>query len=551
MTQDRTAARVLADQLVIHGADRIFGVPGESYLDLLDAIYETPTLSFVTCRNEGGAAMMADAYGKLTGRPGICAVTRGPGATNASSGVHVAQQDATPFILLVGQVGRQMIGRGAFQEIDYQQMFGRIAKLVSYVDDATRIPEILSHAFHTATSGRPGPVILVLPEDMLSDVVSVEDARPYKAFEPFPAQEQLDEVMEALSKAKKPCILVGGSQWDVESIKCLEDFAKRNALPVITEFCRNDRFDNRHPNYGGNCGLGGSPFAREYLKASDLVIAIGAEFGEVSTERYTSFSLPAPKQVLVHVHSDPDHLGVVFQPAIGIVASPRNFAKSLRNLPSVPNPIWEKETKALRRSYEAQREIVTSPGLLQMSEVVHWLDTNTPGDTIFTNGAGNFRVWLHRFHQYSALGTQVASTCGSMGYGLPAGIAAKLAKPESLVVTFCGDGDFMMTGQELATAMLVEVPIIILVINNGMYGTIRADQERHFPQREIATKLYNPDFAALAQAFGAYGEVVERTEQFPAAFERARASGKTAILELRLDPEAITVDKTLSQLRPL
>ena len=494
--------------------------------------------------------MMADAHAKLTGRPGICAVTRGPGATNASSGVHVAQQDATPFILLVGHVGRVMVGRHAFQEIDYQQMYGRIAKWVAVVEDATRIPEIVSHAFHAATSGRPGPVVLVLPEDMLGDKVEVEDARPYQAFEPFPAPHQLQAAHETLATAEKPCILVGGSQWDEAAVASLQRYAERNALPVITEFCRNDRFRNDHPCYGGNCGLGGSPAAREFLRTSDLVIAIGAELGEVSTERFTSMAIPSPRQVLVHVHPDADRLGVVFQPRLGIVASPRNFAMGLDALPPVTAKPWAPHTEALHRFYQDQRVPVASPGPMQMSEVIRWIDANTPADTIFTNGAGNFRVWLHRFHPYNQIGTQVASTCGSMGYGLPAGIAAKLARPERLVVTLCGDGDFMMTGQELATAMLRELPVIILIVNNGIFGTIRADQERHFPGRQIATRLRNPDFAALAAAFGAHGERVERTEEFAPAFERARASGRTAIIEIKLDPEIVTVDKTLTQLRP-
>ena len=550
MTGKRTGGRILADQLLIHGTTRIFGVPGESYLGFLDALYEIPALKFVTCRQEGGAAMMADAYAKLTGQPGICAVTRGPGATNGSSGVHVAQQDATPFIYLVGQVGRKMVGRYAFQEIDYQQMFGKIAKLVAQIEDPARIPEIVSHAFHVATSGRSGPVVLVLPEDMLNESVIVADAKPYQAIEPRPAVDQMLAMRELLRAAKKPCVLVGGSQWDNASVKSLESFAGKNGLPVITEFCRNDRFDNRHPSYGGNCGLGGSPKAREFLRASDCILAIGAELGEVSTERYSTLDVPTPKQTLVHVHPETDRLGAVYQPTLGIVSSPRHFALALDALSAIENHSWSRETKELHASYQGQRALIKSPGSLQMSEIIQWIDQNTPEDTIFANGAGNFRVWLHRFHQYTQIGTQVASTSGSMGYGLPGGIAAKLAMPDRLVIAVCGDGDFMMTCQELATAVHQKLPIIVLVVNNGMFGTIRADQERHHPNRVIGTQLHNPDFALFARSFGAHGELVESTEQFAPAFERARAAGKPALIELQLDPEAVTVDKTLSQLRP-
>jgi acetolactate synthase I/II/III large subunit len=545
----RTGGRILVDQLKIHGADTVFCVPGESYLAVLDALYDANAIRLVACRQEGGAAMMAEAQGKLTGRPGICMVTRGPGATNASAGLHIAKQDSTPLILFIGQVARDTQEREAFQEVDYRRMLGPLAKWVAQIDDARRIPEFVSRAFHVATSGRPGPVALALPEDMLTDDVETADAQPYVPVETWPGTAPMAAFRAALAAAKRPFLLLGGSAWDGEAVARIQDFAAANKLPVGCVFRRQDRFDNTHPCYAGDVGLGVNPKLAERVKASDLLIALGPRLGEATTGGYTLLAIPTPKQRLVHIHPDPEELGRVYQPALAINATPRAFAHAAAALAPLSDPPWAAATAAAHEDYLAWRKAPPSPGAVQLGEIMLWLDQELPADAIVTNGAGNFATWVHRFHQYRRFGTQLAPTSGSMGYGFPAALAAKLRHPDRVVLCVAGDGDFLMTGQELATAVQQRLGVIVLLVNNNMYGTIRAHQERHYPDRVIGTALHNPDFAALARAYGAEGAVVEHTADFAPAFERARAASGPFIIELRVDPEALTIRQSLSEIR--
>jgi acetolactate synthase-1/2/3 large subunit len=545
----RTGAQILVDQLKIHKVDHVFCVPGESYLAVLDALYDAPAVKVITCRHEGGAAMMADAYGKLTGAPGICMVTRGPGATNGSAGLHVAMQDSTPMIMFIGQVARDMMEREAFQELDYRRAFGQLAKWVAEVDDPKRLPEFISRAFHTATSGRPGPVVLALPEDMLTELADVLDAKPYRRIETDPGAGSITELANALQRAERPLVLLGGGGWDSEAVANIEAFAERNRLPVAATFRRQDRFDNRHPCYVGDVGIGINPKLAARVKASDFLLVIGARLGEMTTSGYTLIDIPVPQQFLVHVHPDPEELGRVYQPSLAITASAAPFAAALAKLDPASSPRWTNWTQEARNDYIAARALPRSPGNLQMGEIMQWLNDNLPEDAVVANGAGNFSTWVHRFYQYKGFGTQLAPTSGSMGYGVPAAIAAKIINPSRTVVCVAGDGDFMMTGQELATAAQYQVNIIVLIVNNGMYGTIRMHQERHYPARVVGTDLFNPDFVALARAYGAHAEVIESTDQFVPAFERARAANRLAVLELRIDPEALTIKQSLSEIR--
>jgi acetolactate synthase-1/2/3 large subunit len=549
-TQRRTGGQVLVDQLRIHGTDTVFCVPGESYLAVLDALHDAGSIRLVTCRQEGGAAMMAEAHGKLTGRPGICMVTRGPGATNASAGLHVAMQDATPMILFIGQVARDQMEREAFQEINYRRMLGQVTKWVAEVDDPARLPELIARAFRVATSGRPGPVAIALPEDMLSEAVEdVADAQPYVPLESWPGQAQLTALRELLAKAERPFLLLGGAPWDAEAVAAIESFTAANRLPVGTSFRRADRFDNSHECYAGDVGIGPNPKLVERLKATDLLIVAGARLTEMSTGGYTLFDIPTPRQTLVHIHPDPEELGRVYHPTLAITATPREFAKSLATLEPIAAPVWAETPDAAHAEYLAWQRCPPNPGPVQMGEIMAWLEANMPAETIYTNGAGNYAIWLHRFHQYQRFGTQLAPTSGSMGYGFPAAVAAAVTRPGSPVVCISGDGDFLMTGQELATAVANRAQLIAIVVNNGIYGTIRMHQENHYPGRVIGTDLHNPDFAAYAKAFGAHGELVEKTEDFAPAFTRARQVDGPAIIEVRMDPDAITPRTTLSGLR--
>ncbi len=476
-------------------------------------------------------------------------VTRGPGATNASAGVHIAFQNSTPMILFIGQVARGMIEREAFQEIDYRRMFGEMAKWVAQIDDAARIPEHVSHAFHVATSGRPGPVVLALPEDMLRDEVAVPDPARYRRVEAHPGPEDMQRLRAMLAAAERPVAILGGGGWDAQACARVQRFAEASGLAVAASFRRQDYFDNAHPCYVGDIGIGPNPALVRRLRDADLLLLFGGRLGEMPSQSYSLLDIPRPRQTLVHVHAGAEELGRVYQADLPINAGARAFAAALDGLEPVDGTRWAAWRQQAHAEYEAWQHPPATPGALQMGEVMTWLEARLPDDAIMTNGAGNYTVWLHRFHRHRRFGTQLAPVSGSMGYGAPAAVAAKIMHPGRMVVCFAGDGCFLMHGQEFATAVQYNAPALFLVVNNGMYGTIRMHQERHHPGRVSATDLANPDFAAYARAFGGYGEVVERTEQFGPAFDRASASGLPAILELRIDPEALTPSQTLSQIR--
>jgi len=548
--QQRTGGRILVDQLRIQGVEMAFGVPGESYLAVLDALHDhANSLRYVVCRQEGGAAMMAEAYAKTTGKVGVCMVTRGPGATNASAGVHVAYQDSTPMLLLIGQVGRDMMEREAFQEIDYRRMYGQMAKWVAQIDDAARIPEFISRAFSVAMSGRRGPVVLALPEDMLTDMAATPDAGAVQPVEPHPGPEDMRRFRALLEAARRPLLIVGGGGWSDTVREDVQAFAASVDLPVAATFRRQDYIDNEWPNYIGEIGIGPNPKLASRVKASDLLIVLGARLGEMTTGGYSLFGIPDPGQPMVHVHPGAEELNRVYQPALPILASARAFIAAARAAGPVNSAAWRDETAVARAEYGAWQQPTRSPGAVQLAEIIRWLDRNLPADAIFTNGAGNYATWVHRFHRYRRHGGQLAPTSGSMGYGLPAGVAAKLARPERQVVCFAGDGCFQMTCQEFGTAVQHGANVIVIVVNNGMYGTIRMHQEREYPTRISGTSLTNPDFAAFARAYGGHGETVTRTEDFAAAFNRAAGSGLPAILDLRVDPEALTPRASLSEIR--
>jgi acetolactate synthase-1/2/3 large subunit len=540
----RSGGRILVDQLAVHGADLAFCVPGESYLAVLDALYESP-IRLIVCRHEAGAANMADAYGKLTGRPGICLVTRGPGATQASVGVHTAFQDSTPLILLVGQVASDQEEREAFQEVDYRRMFGPMAKWVAQIDRAARIPEYVARAFATATSGRPGPVVLALPEDMLTSEADVPDARRYVAAQAHPGD--LTPLRDLLAGAERPLAILGGGGWTPRASDDVRAFLEANDLPAGAAFRRQDALDNDSPSYAGDVGIGVNPKLAARVREADVLLVVGPRLGEMTTSGYTLLEAPTPTQTLVHVHPGAEELSRVYQPALPILSGPEQFAAAVRELRVQPR--WADWRAEARADYEAWRQHGVMPGAVDYGDVIAHLRERLPADTIVCNGAGNFSVWVHRFWRFHVYPSQLAPTSGAMGYGVPAAVAAKAVAPERTALCFAGDGDFLMSGQELATAMQHELPILIVVVNNGMYGTIRMHQERHYPGRVVGTDLRNPDFAAYAKAFGAYGEIVERTEDFADALERALESGLPALLELRIDPEAITPRATLSEIR--
>jgi acetolactate synthase-1/2/3 large subunit len=547
--EKRTGGRAIVDALRINGVDTVFCVPGESYIAVLDALFDVPEIRVVTCRHEAAAANMAEAHGKLTGRPGIAFVTRAPGATHASIGVHIARQDSTPMILFVGQVARGMQGREAFQEIDYAQVFGGLAKWAAQIDDAHRIPELVSRAFHTAMSGRQGPVVLALPEDMLRDEVDVRDLARVTRTAPQPGADDLAALRAMLAQSERPLVILGGSGWDDEACAAMRRFAQRNALPVTCSFRRQSLFDNRDPHYAGDVGIGPNPALAERIRAADVILAVGARLSEAPTGGYTLIEAPRPRQKLVHVYADPDELGRVYQADLAINAGPAEFARALDGVEPIASPRWRAHTEAARRDYEAASQPGAPRGELDLAHVVRWLSDRLPDDAIVCNGAGNYNTWLHRYFAYKPFGTSLGPTAGAMGYGFPAAIAAKLRYPERAVVAFAGDGCFLMSGHELATAVQYGANVVVLVVNNAMYGTIRMHQERHYPGRVVGTDLVNPDFVAYARAYGAHGALVERTAEFAPAFEAALAAGKPALLELRTDPDAITPRTTLTAMR--
>jgi acetolactate synthase-1/2/3 large subunit len=545
----RTGGEILADQLVIHGVRHVFCVPGESYIAALDGLYGSP-IALTVCRQEGGASMMAETIGKATGRPGICLVTRGPGATNAASGLHIARQDSTPMILFVGQVARDMREREAFQELDYRAVFGSIAKWVTEIDDPARIPELVSRAFYTATNGRPGPVVVALPEDMLEERVTVADLPAFEPIETSPGAADIDRMRQLLAAAKRPIVIAGGSRWSEAASAALMRFAERFDIPVATSFRRTHVMDPLHPSYAGDLASGPNPKLLARVKAADLVLLIGGRLGEWPTQGYSLLDVPVPKQTLIHVHPGIEELGRVYRPQLAIHATPTAFVAALDQI-AAPNDIrWRDETKAAHSDYLAFSEKPTAvPGPVNLGEIVIGLRDALPADAVVCTGAGNFSIWVQRYYRYRQYGTLYAPASGSMGYGLPAGVAMKRMHPDRTVVAFCGDGDFLMTGQEFATAVQYDLPIIAIVVDNGMYGTIRMHQERHHPGRVIATTLRNPDFAAYAKAFGGFGATVEKTTDFAAAFKAAQQSGKPAIIHVKVDPEAIAPGTTLSAIR--
>jgi acetolactate synthase-1/2/3 large subunit len=545
----RHGGRILADALAGHGAKLAFGVPGESYLPVLDGFYDVrDRLKFVICRQEGGASYMAEAYGKLTGEPGILFVTRGPGATNGAVGVHTAYQDSTPLVAFVGQVGNDFVEREAFQEIDYRRMYGPMTKWVAQIDRTERIPEYVSHAFHTAMSGRPGPVLLALPEDMLFAEGAVADVPHFKTVRPAPSPKDMRDLQEMLQAAERPFVVIGGGGWERASCDALRAWLEQSQLAAGTSFRCQDLLDNRSASFAGDVGIGINPKLAQRIREADVVLVVGARLGEMTTGGYTLFQAPVPAQKLIHVHGGAEELGRVYHAALPINAGMANFVAELAQV-KLDGSKWAARTRQAREDCLAWTTPQPMPGKLQYGEVVRWLSDNLPEDAIVAGGAGNFSGWLHRYFRYKGFRTQLGSTNGSMGCGLPAAIAAKLAAPQRTVVAVTGDGDFLMTGQELATAAQYGAPVIALVVNNGMYGTIRMHQEREYPGRLSGTELQNPDFAAYARAFGGHGELVETTEQFAPAFERARASGKPALIELRIDPDAITTSTTLSAIR--
>ena len=543
----RSGGRILVDQLELNGVGLVSCVPGESYLPVLDALHDSP-IRLISCRHEGAAANMAEACGKLTGRPGVCIVTRGPGATHASVGVHTAAQDSTPLLLLVGQVPREMLGREAFQEMDYQAVFGSVAKWVGQADEAERIPELVSRAFAAMLSGRPGPAVLALPEDVLFEVADVADAAPVAPTRLEPPDRDLARLWELLAAAERPLVVVGEGGWSAQAGEDVLAFCEASALPVAASFRCQDYVDNHSPVYAGHLTIGLDPALARRVEEADLLVAVGGRLGDIATRGYTLLDVPKPRQTLVHAHPDPAELGAVYEPELAIVSGLPELAAALRALDPV-EPRWQAWTESARADYLANLEHRPLPGDLDLGEFMAVLRRRLPGDAVITSGAGNFTVWAHRFYEFSTYPSQLAPRSGAMAYGIPAALAAKALHPERVVVCIAGDGDFMMSGLELATAVQYQLPIVIFVVNNRMYGTIRMHQERHFPGRVVGTDLVNPDFAAYAAAFGAHGEVVTRTEDLEAAVEGALGAGRPAVVELVVDPEGISPRATISEIR--
>jgi len=540
-----TGGQALVAALEAHGADIAFGVPGESYLDMLDA-FVGADMRFITCRHEAGAANMAEAYGKLTGRPGICCVTRGPGASHAATGLHTAFQDSTPMILFVGQVASDQVDREAFQEIDYRRFFSEVTKWSAEINRADRIGEYVSRAFRVATSGRPGPVVLSLPEDMLTSQTVPQPLPRYTATTAHPGRHDMDRLATMLNAADRPLIMVGGSGWTAGAVADLQDFAGRHHIPVCASFRAQDRFDNDHPCYVGDMGIAANPALTSAMQNSDLLVVIGARLGEMTTGGYDRLTPGVPKVPLIHIHAGAEELGRVYQPQLGIHAAPHNFAPAFTALSLIRS--WAPWCKTLRENYTDWQVGTPNPGTVQIADLYKQMRAVLPSDAIFTNGAGNYAGWLHRFMRYRSYPSQLAPTSGAMGYGLPAAIAAKIVHPDREVICLAGDGCFQMSVSDLPTAAQYGANIIVLVFNNGMYGTIRMHQERSYPGRVSATELINPDFVKLAEACGYFAARIEATEAFPDAFAQARSASRPALLEIMVDPEAITPTATLSSL---
>jgi acetolactate synthase-1/2/3 large subunit len=546
----RTGGQLVVDALKTHGADMAFAVPGESYLAVLDALYDASNaIRLITCRHEAGAANMAEAYGKLTGRPGICMVTRGPGACHASIGLHNAFQDSTPLILLIGQVGRGHRDREAFQELDYRRFFGQMTKWSAEVDSAARIPEYLHRAFTVATSGRPGPVARALPEDMLRESATVADLPAYSPVRAHAGARDMAALRALLAGAERPIMLVGGGGWTPEACRQITAFAGANGLPVCCSFRRQDIVDNGHPSYVGHLNTDPDPKLLERLRAADLVLVVGARLGEITTQGYTLFERAQTGQTLIHVHADGSVLGRVYAPALAIEAGMPEFAEAAARLAPIDTPPWGGWAREAREDYVAFSAPAPYDGALDLGACMMALRARLPADAILAVDAGNFSGWPMRFLPCRTPRTQLGPQSGAMGYGVPAAVAASLVHPDRLVLGFVGDGGFLMSEQEIATAVRHGAAPLLFVFNNGLYGTIRAHQERHYPGRVVGTDLGNPDFAALARSFGAHGETVARTAEFMPAVERAMAARKLAVIDLRMDPEVISTRTTLAAIR--
>ncbi len=547
----RTGGQVLVDQLLIHGADTAYCVPGESYLEVLDALHDVQDrFTLINARHEAGAANMAETYGKLTGTPGICMVTRGPGACHAAIGVHIAQQDSTPMILLVGQIARDTTDREAFQEVDYRAMFGPIAKWATQIDDPARVPEYMARAFRVATSGRPGPVVISLPEDMLTEVVSVADARPYTATHAGLSPDSLDMLKTEIAEAERPLLLLGGSGWSDESAAAITRFAEANKIPVTTSFRRQDIVNNLSPVFAGDFGTSTAPSLYAHQREADLLVVIGARLGEMTTKTYTTMQSPNPDTRLVHVYPDADEIGRVYSPDLGIAAAPVSVAAALDGVDLGRAEAWDVWCEKLHADYLTDTEAPNGGDWeLDMGVALAQLRDELPDDVVVTLDAGNHTGWAQRFLRFGRPGRIVGSTCGAMGYSVPAAVAASIAEPERLTLSFVGDGGFMMSGNELATAAQYGGRPIVLLFNNGIYGTIRMHQERDHPERISGTTLQNQDFVKMAEGLGAHAERVTKTEDFAAAFTRARESGRPALIELVTDPEHISTRTTISKLR--
>lgn len=545
-----SGGHALVSALLANGSDLAFGVPGESYLAALDAFHDaSDRFRFITCRHEAGAANMAEAYGKLTGKPGLCFVTRGPGATHASIGLHTAFQDSTPMIMFIGQVAADQVEREAFQEIDYRRFLSEVTKWTAEINDASRIAEYVGRAYRVATSGRPGPVALALPEDMLRELCEPQQQTPYTPALAHPGADDMAELKRLLEGAERPLVMLGGSGWTGEAVEQIEAFAEANHLPVCVSFRCQDRFNNNHANYVGDMGIGANPKLVQRMTDADVLLVLGPRLGEMTTGGYERLSVPVPRQTLIHMHQGAEELGRVYHPTLGINASPQTIAPLLADMKLANPERWAAGTKAGRADYEAWNTPTENPGGVQLASLYEHMRKALPDDSIFCNGAGNYASWLHRFYRYRAFPSQLAPTSGAMGYGVPAAIAAKIVHPERTVVACAGDGCFMMSVMELATAARYGANVIFLVFNNSMFGTIRMHQERDYPMRVSATDLTNPDFVALAESFGAYATRVESTDGFAPALEAAQASGKPALIEIAVDPEAIAPTATLSGLR--
>ncbi|MFK8033074.1 MAG: thiamine pyrophosphate-binding protein [Hyphomicrobiales bacterium] len=542
----RHGGQILVDQLSIQGVERVFCIPGESFLAALDGLYES-SIETIVCRQEGGVAMMADATARLTGKPGVAFVTRGPGATNASAGVHIAFQDSIPMVLFIGQVASDQKDREAFQEVDYRQMFGPLAKWVAEIETTDRIPEYVSHAFHVANSGRPGPVVLALPEDMLSAMADVPDAPVATPTINSLSTNAAQQICETLESAERPLVIVGGGGWTAQAAQDLGVFAAKLGVPVATSFRCQDYIDNTHLNYVGDVGIGINPTLSTYIKNSDCLVVIGSRLGEMTTSGYTLLEIPKPQQKLIHIYPDASELGRVYRPDLAFVAGSAEAMAQLANASSDNRKPALDVTQTLAESYRAWQEPEETPGDLKLEQVMSHLRDVLPADTIISNGAGNYAGWLHRYYRFRQYRTQLAPTSGSMGFGLPASVAAKLQYPDRTVICYAGDGDFQMHCQEFGTACQYGANIIVLISNNGLYGTIRMHQEKHYPGRVSGTGMVNPDFAKWAESYGGYGETVTTNADFPAALKRAQNAGKPAILNLMIDPHAIATRMVLKE----